>query len=43
MSTLASLIYALLLRLVTGVQLGGFCFHHEGRMGRGVGVGGLGG
>lgn len=30
MTTLAALIYALLLCLVTGVQLEGFSFHHEG-------------
>lgn len=33
MSTVADLIYALLLRLVTTAQLKGFYFHHEeGRM-----------
>ncbi len=35
MSTVTALIYALLLRLVTAVQLEGFYFHHEeGRMER---------
>lgn len=35
MSTVTALIYALLLRLVTAVELQGFYFHHvEGKMGR---------